>query len=67
MTVVKVIADILVFDPPFLSFFFFSTNMASGLSLSDTWLKMKQEVLPTYWIDIQGVFIVFFDLIELLR
>lgn len=53
MTLAKVIADIVLFDPPFLATFFFTTHLLTGHTLSQTWRKMKQDVVPTYWIDIQ--------------
>ncbi|TPX59829.1 hypothetical protein PhCBS80983_g02213 [Powellomyces hirtus] len=52
IAITKVLADMLIFDPPFLCFFFLSTHMLSGLSFESGVEQMKRDVLPTYAIDI---------------
>jgi len=47
-----VVADLGIFDPPFLAFFFASTNYLSGLPLSECWLRVKRDVLPTYLVEL---------------
>ncbi|KAJ3022463.1 hypothetical protein HKX48_006142 [Thoreauomyces humboldtii] len=52
IAITKVIADMIIFDPPFLCFFFLSTHMLSGLTLQSGIEQMKRDVLPTYAVDV---------------
>lgn len=48
----KIIADILLFDPLYLSFFFVTTNALERNSWNHTKEKIKKEFQMTYFIDI---------------
>ncbi|KND01048.1 uncharacterized protein SPPG_04141 [Spizellomyces punctatus DAOM BR117] len=48
----KVVADMVIFDPPFLGFFFISTHLLSGYSFQSGVEQMKRDVLPTYAVDV---------------
>ncbi|RKP04191.1 hypothetical protein CXG81DRAFT_3577, partial [Caulochytrium protostelioides] len=48
----KVVADCILFDPPFLAFFFTSTNLMRGASLNEALAHLKDEFTTTYLIDL---------------
>lgn len=48
----KLFADCALFDPAYLSLFFTATSAMEGKSLSDIWLKLKQDLGKTYLIDV---------------
>jgi hypothetical protein len=52
VTLAKVAADMIVFDPPYLSLFFSSTTLMSGGSVKDAKETIKKEFGHTYVIDL---------------
>ncbi|KAI9168325.1 hypothetical protein H9P43_007697 [Blastocladiella emersonii ATCC 22665] len=52
VTGTKLFADLFIFDPPYLSLFFSSTSLASGMPVRDMVAKYKRDALPTYLVDI---------------
>ncbi|KAI9137117.1 hypothetical protein BKA69DRAFT_1128510 [Paraphysoderma sedebokerense] len=52
MSLQKVIADMFIFDPPYLAFFFITTNVMSGYTFQQSTERMKRDALPTYWVDV---------------
>ncbi|KAL7747339.1 hypothetical protein RI367_007241 [Sorochytrium milnesiophthora] len=52
VTAAKLVADMFLFDPPYLTFFFASTSAASGMPGAEIVRKLKQDVLPTYVVDL---------------
>eukprot|EP00179_Madagascaria_erythrocladioides_P018481 CAMPEP_0198340950 /NCGR_PEP_ID=MMETSP1450-20131203/46050_1 /TAXON_ID=753684 ORGANISM="Madagascaria erythrocladiodes, Strain CCMP3234" /NCGR_SAMPLE_ID=MMETSP1450 /ASSEMBLY_ACC=CAM_ASM_001115 /LENGTH=196 /DNA_ID=CAMNT_0044045945 /DNA_START=57 /DNA_END=644 /DNA_ORIENTATION=+ len=47
----KIAADQLVFEPPFLALFFFSTGLMQGDSVSTVARRIKQDGVSTYLVD----------------
>ena len=52
ITIAKLAADIFVFDPPYLGAFFTSTHLMSGSTIEETKTALRQDFLPTYYVDI---------------
>jgi hypothetical protein len=48
----KTLADLIIFDPPYLSFFFVATNAMQGHSLAESRKQLKQELVHTYKVDV---------------
>ncbi|RKO82777.1 hypothetical protein BDK51DRAFT_33821 [Blyttiomyces helicus] len=52
ITLAKVGADMIMFDPAYLALFFTSTHLLSGNSLESGIELMKREILPTYLVEV---------------
>lgn len=52
IAITKVIADFSIFDIPYLSVFFLSTNMASGYSFEDSFKRLRRDLLPTFGVEV---------------
>ncbi|KAJ3169679.1 hypothetical protein HDU88_000871, partial [Geranomyces variabilis] len=52
IAITKVLADMIIFDPPFLCFFFLSTHMLAGRPFAEGVEQMRRDVLPTYAVDV---------------
>ncbi|ORZ34000.1 hypothetical protein BCR44DRAFT_117133, partial [Catenaria anguillulae PL171] len=52
VTGAKLFADLFVFDPPYLTLFFTSTSLLSGMPFADMLAKYRRDALPTYLVDI---------------
>ncbi|KAJ3368971.1 hypothetical protein GGF31_005932 [Allomyces arbusculus] len=48
----KLVGDLFVFEPPYLSLFFVATNIFSGHSASDTARRYQRDFWPTYKVDL---------------
>ncbi|KAI9218676.1 hypothetical protein BC828DRAFT_407375 [Blastocladiella britannica] len=48
----KLFADLCIFDPPYLTFFFTSTSLVSGMQPSAIWAQYKRDALSTYKVDV---------------
>ncbi|KAI9207810.1 uncharacterized protein BJ171DRAFT_491540 [Polychytrium aggregatum] len=52
VSIAKVIADIVLFDGPYLAFFFISTHLMSGSTFKSAIEHMKADILPTFFMDV---------------
>lgn len=48
----KLFADMIIFDIPFLSLFFISTKLAEGYNLEACISNLKKDLIPTYLVDL---------------